>query len=149
MHSARDGGDYYLWVRFTPTTPGYRKSPLKGIAFLCTPRGERLRLHFVGDLPRGHGADLRGIPIHLYLYNWPLLADFVHEQRPEFDLYGTFGDATLIMEDRGSLARNFRPDGALVGPQDRNAARKQESTRITLEEDSSWVLSPTCPAMPK
>jgi len=66
-------------------------SPLKGIAFLCTPGGEKFRLHFGGVMPRRHGADLRGVPIHLYLYNWPLLAEFGHERRPEFDLYGTFG----------------------------------------------------------
>ena len=150
IHLTHDGGDYYLWVRFTPTIPGYRKSPLKGTAFLCTPRGEKFRLHFGGDMPRRHGADLRGIPIHLYLYNWPLFAEFAHERRPEFDLYGTFGDSELIVEDRGSLARNFRSDGTLVGPRDRNGPSKQESIDLTLEEeDSSWAFSPTCPPSPK
>jgi hypothetical protein len=148
IHTARAGGDYFLWVRFTPTTPGYRKSPLKGTAFLCTPRGEKFRLHFGGDMPRSHGTDLRGVPIHLYLYNWPLFAEFSHELHPEFDLYGTFGDSKLTM-DRGSLARNFRPDGTLVGPRGRNGLWKQDSNPVTLEEDSSWVLSPTCPAAPK
>jgi hypothetical protein len=51
------------------------------------------------------------VPIHLYLYNWPLLAAFGHEWRPELDLYGTFGDSKLIMEDRGSLARWLAPFG--------------------------------------
>jgi hypothetical protein len=114
IHSPTAGGDYYLWVSFTPTTPGYRKSPLQGTAYLCSPRGEKFRLHFGGSMPRSHGTDLRGVPIHLYLYNWPLLANFVGDRQPSFDLYGTFGDAKLIMDDRGSLARAFRADGTLV-----------------------------------
>ncbi len=86
--------------------------------------------------PRSHGTDLRGVPIHLYLYNWPLLSPFAGDRRPRLDLYGTFGNSQLVMEDRSGLARAFRPDGALQGPQDRNQPRKQESAHVTLEEDS-------------
>jgi len=146
IHSTAAGGNYYLWVRFEPTTPGYRRSPLKGTAFLCTPRGERYRLHFGGSMPRKHGTDLRGVPIHLYLYNWPLFGQFTGDRRPKLDFYGTFGNSKLTMEDRGSLARAFRGDGTLHGPQDRNVPWKQESVPVTLEEDTSWVLSPACPA---
>jgi hypothetical protein len=148
MHSTPAGGGYYLWLRFEPTTPGYRKSPLKGLAFLCTPRGEKFRLHFGGEMPRSHGADLRGVPIQLYLYNWPLLAQFVSDRRPRFDLYGSFGDSALTLEDRGSLARAFRSDGTLY-PLGSNRAWKQESTSVTLQEDSSWALNPSCPATAK
>ncbi len=145
MHSKAAGGDYYLSVRFTPTTPGYRKSPLKGTAFLCTPAGEKFRLHFGAEMPRNHGTDLRGVPIHLYLYNWPLLAGFTADRHPRFDLYGSFGNSQLTMEDRGSLARAFRADGTLYKPGDPNRPWKQESTHVTLEEDSSWELTPPCP----
>lgn len=148
MHSPRAGGNYFLWVSFTPTTPGYRKSPLKGTAFLCTPRGEKFRLHFGGEMPRHHGTNLRGVPIHLYFYNWPLLAEFARERRPDLDLYGTFGNSELIMDDRGSLARAFRPDATLVGPRD-HWPWNQESTHVTLKEDSSWVFSSACPVAPK
>ena len=148
MPSAAAGGDYSLWVSFTPTTPGYRKSPLKGTAILCSPRGEKFRLHFGGDMPRRHGTDLRGVPIHLYLYNWPLLANFVGDRRPSFDLYGAFGNSELVMDDRGSLARAFRPDGTLAGPRD-HRPWKQESTRLVLKEDSSFAFNPPCPVAPK
>lgn len=148
MHSISAGGNYYFWLRFEPTTPGYRKSPLKGLAFLCTPKGEKFRLHFGGDMPRSHGTDLRGVPIHLYLYNWPLLAQFVGDRRPQLDLYGSFGNSELTLEDRGSLARAFRPDGTLYRLGE-HRAWKQESTSVTLQEDSSWVLNPSCPAAMK
>ncbi len=146
IHSSA-GGSYFLLVRFEPTVPGYRKSPIKGNAFLCTPKGEKFRLHFGGDMPRHHGTDLRGVPIHLYFYRWTgfqLSAD----RRPSFDLYGTFGDSQLMMDDRGSLARAFRPDGTLHVPRDQ-VSWKQESSHITLSEDPSWVASTACPVMPK
>lgn len=144
IHSAA-GRNYLLWVRFNPVTPGYRKSPLKGNAYLCTPTGEKFRLNFGGDMPRNHGAELRGVPIHLYLYNWPLIAHLAGDRRPSFDLYGTFGNSELVMEDRGSLARAFRPDGTLYKPGE-HRPWKQESARVTLHEDSLWQLIPSCPA---
>ena len=145
MHATAAGGDYYLWVRFTPTTPGYRKSPLSGVAYLCTPRGQKFRLRFGGSLPRSHGADLRGVPIHLYLDNWGLSAQFTGDRRPKLDLYGTFGDSKMTLEDRGSLARAFRPDGTLHQPRDRTPWQ-QESAHVTLQEDSSWDFTTSCPA---
>jgi hypothetical protein len=148
MQSAA-GGNYYLWVSFTPTTPGYRKSPLKGTALLCTPRGEKFRFRFGGDMPRSHGTDLRGVPIHLYLNNWSPRAQFTGDRRPHFDLYGVFGDSQLILEDRGSLARAFRPDGSLYEARNRNRPWQQPSTHIVLREDSAWEFNPSCPAVPK
>jgi hypothetical protein len=146
MRSAA-GRDYYLWLRFTPTTPGYRKSALQGTAFLCSPRGEKFRLSFGGSMAAKHGADLRGVPIHLYLRNWSLAGQFSGERRPSFDLYGTFGDSELTLDDQGSLARAFRPDGTLHVPRDR-VPWKQDSSRVILREDSSWTFVPSCPAPP-
>lgn len=147
IRAPQAGGNYFLRLTFNPTTPGYRKSPLKGTAYLCTPRGERFRLHFGGGMPRQHGADLRGLPIHLYFYNWPVFGGFAGERRPAFDLYGTFGNSELNMDDRGSLARAFRPDATLVGPRD-HWPWNQPGTHVTLQEDSGWVFSPSCPAAP-
>lgn len=147
IHSG--GHDYFLSITFTPTIPGYRKSPIKGTGFLCTPRGQKFRLHFGGEMPRRHGTDLRGVPLHLYFYNWPLFANFVGDRRPSFDLYGTFGTSQLVMEDRGSLARAFRPDATLYASQDRSRPQHPESVRVTLQEDASWISSSSCPAAPE
>ena len=132
MHSSAAGGDYFLFVRFEPTVPGYRKSPINGNAFLCAAQGEKFRLHFGEGMPRGHGTDLRGVPIHLYFYSWTGL-QLPPDRRPSFDLYGTFGDSELNMEDRGSLASAFRSDGTLYGPRDHRSG-KPENSRFTLKE---------------
>jgi len=146
LHSS-SAGDYFLLVRFEPTIPGYRKSPIKGNAFLCTPKGERFRLRFGGSMPRAHGTDLQGVPIHLYFYQYTAF-QLSPDRGPRFDLYGAFGDSELIMEDRGSLTGGFRPDGTRYGPGDRRS-RRQENSHVTLREDLSWVSSTACPAMEK
>lgn len=135
IQSAAVGGAYYLWLNFEPTTPGYRKSPLKGTAYLCSPRGEKFRSISAVECPV---SDLSGVPIHLYLYNWPLLASFMADRRPSFDLYGTFGNLQMTLDDHGSLARAFRRDGTLTGPKDRDRPWNQPSSQVTLQEDWSW-----------
>jgi hypothetical protein len=70
------------------------------------------------------------------------------DRRPSFDLYGTFGDAELIMEDQGSLSSAFRSDGTLYGPHDHRPV-KHENSHVILKEDPSWVSSSACPVMPK
>jgi hypothetical protein len=147
MHSSDVGGDYFLFVRFEPTVPGYRKSPISGNGFLCSPKGEKFRLRFGGSMPRNHGTDLRGVPIHLYFYGWTGL-QLAADRRPRFDLFGSFGDSELTMDDHGSLAIAFRPDGTLYGPRDHRSG-KPENSHVTLSEDSSWVPSTACPAIPK
>ncbi len=147
MHSNAAGGDYFLLVRFEPTMPGYRKSPIQGTASLCTPKGQKFRLRFGGDMPHNHGTDLRGVPIHLYFYGWSGL-QLSPDRRPSFDLYGTFGDSELVMGDQGGLATAFRPDGTLYGPRD-HRVRSHESAHVVLKEDSSWVSSTSCPALPR
>ena len=147
LHSTAAGGDYYMLLRIAPTTPGYRKSPIRGTAFLCTPRGERFRLSFGGSFLQKHGVDLRGVPIHLYMYNRPIFSSYFSADRnPRLDLYGAFGDSELVMEDHGSLANAFRPDGTPYGPADRNRARSKENVHVIFREGSPWELTPACPA---
>ena len=103
-------------------------------------------MNFGGSMPRNHGTDLRGVPIHLYLYNWPALTGgFLADRRPSLDLYGSFGDGELVMEDRGSLARAFKPDGTLYGPKDRGP-RGKEDLHVTFQETSVWGSAPACSA---
>jgi hypothetical protein len=145
IQSTTLGGEYFMWIRLNPQIPGYQKSPLRGIAYLCTPRGERFRLYLGGDMPRNHGTDLTGVPLHLYLSRrW----QFSGDTRPHIDLYGSFGHSELIVEDRGSLGRAFKPDGTLYAPSDRGRSQG-ENVQITFKESTPWTLGPSCPAIAK
>ena len=148
IHNEHAGGDYFFYLNIEPSTPGYRKSDIKGIAYLCTPKGERFRLNVGGSLPRSRPTNTRGVPIHLYLFNRPLFVRLNNDHRPSLDLHGAFGDRQLVLEDSGSLPTAFRPDGTLYPP---NSSRpwSKEQTTFTLYESSPWILHPpACPAKP-
>ena len=150
LHSNSAGGDYFLWVRITPSTPGYGKSDIEGFAYLCTPRGERYRLTVGGALPPAHPVYLTGLPLHFYMFNSRALdPKYTGDRGPQLDFYGTFGDSELKLEDRGSLATAFAPDGALVPQRTVERPRTRENLTFTLEQSTLWTMGPACPATHK
>jgi len=133
FHSATAGGDYDMWLSFDVTLPKRLQSPLGGTAVLCTPRGERLVLTLSGDMPRDHGADLREVPLHLYLHRLAPLATTIEGRHPHIDLWGAFGDSVLNVEDRGSIGTAFAPDGTARRSLT-NVPQSKENIHITFEE---------------
>ena len=147
MHTRLSGGDYTLLVTFDPTIPGYRKAPLHGTALLCTPRGERIRLILSGDMPRAHGRDLTGVPLHLYMDHYAGAARFTGDPRPYIAFWGSFGDRVLTADDSGSIAHAFNPDGT-VRARGQRAVERQENVHMILRERSSWnLIRPSCPVL--
>jgi hypothetical protein len=145
MHTRLSGGDFRMWLTLDPTIPGYRKSPLHGTAFLCTPSGERIQLNVSGDMPRSHGRDLTGVPLHLYMDHYSGAARFSGDTRPYIAFWGTFGDRVLTVDDSGSIARAFNADGTVLARGQR-AVERQENVRLILRERTSWSLvRPSCP----
>lgn len=142
FHSATGGGDYDMWLSFDVTIPKRLQSPLGGTAVLCTPRGERLVLKLSGDMPRDHGADLRKVPLHLYLHRLAPLATTIEGRHPHIDLWGAFGDSVLNVEDRGSIGTAFAPDGT-VRQSFTNVPPSKENIQITFEEVPG-VRAPDC-----
>ena len=145
FHTATSGGDYVLWIRFNPTTPGYLKSPLNGDAYLCTPRGERFTLHMGGSMPRNTGRDLTGVPLHLYMFRYTVGAQLSGDSRPKIDLWGAFGDRVLTVDDHASVAHAFNADASLNDGH--WGASRDEEVHFTLHEGSPWTLRPSCAAM--
>ena len=144
FHSATAGGDYDMWLSFDVTVPKRLQSPLGGTAVLCTPRGERLVLTLSGDMPRDHGADLRNVPLHLYLHRLAPLATTMEGRHPHIDLYGAFGDSVLNVEDRGSIGTAFTPDG-IVRRSLAKVPQSSENIQISFTEVPG-VMAPDCPA---
>jgi len=143
FHAPAAGGAYDMWVSFEVSVPRRLRSPLKGTAVLCTPRGERLVLTLSGDMPRDHGPDLRNVPLHLYLHRLAPLATTTEGRHPHIDLYGAFGDGVLNVEDRGSFATAFAPDGT-VRQSFANVPHGSENVHITFDEVSG-AMGPDCP----
>ena len=144
MHTRESGGDYTFLLTLDPTIPGYRKSPLHGTGFLCTPRGERIQLNVSGDMPRKHGGDLTGVPLHLYMDHYVGAAQFSGDTRPYIGFWGAFGDRVLVADDSGSIARAFNPDGTVLARGQR-AVERHENVHLILRERTSWFMGrPSC-----
>ena len=129
-------GDYVLLVRFGPTPHGSRLIPhssLKGVAYLCTPRGERLYMHLGGGMRPHLNLSTDGEAIGLYMNNWSGLAShFSGDHRPRIQLRGHWQNPNLVMDDQGSIFRSFLPDGTVYRAQDPNHPYNGEVVPITL-----------------
>lgn len=145
IHTASSGGDYVMAISFQPTTPGYRKSPLKGTVYLCTPRNQRFTLDMAGSMPRNHGTDLTGVPLHLYMDHYTFSTPFKNDRRPKLDLYASFGNRILTVDDHASIAHAFTPDGTL-GSGNWQASRNEE-LHFVFREGVPWILRPSCEQM--
>ncbi len=145
FRTATSGGDYVILIRFNPTIPGYRKSPLRGDVYLCTPRGERFTLRMGGSMPPNTGRDLTGVPLHLYISRYTASAQLSGDTRPHIDLYGSFGDRVLTVDDHATIAHAFNADATLNDGH--WGASRAEDLRFVLHEDSPWLLRPSCAEM--
>ncbi|HEY2030840.1 MAG TPA: hypothetical protein VGH20_16705 [Myxococcales bacterium] len=122
LHSTT-AGDFVLFVSIVPGRGGSgRGKPsgpqLTGTAVLCTPRGERYDLWLGGEMERHFGLDFQGRTVELHMRR----KSFIDRQlgkdlRPKLQLTGRWNNPDLVMDDGGTLARGFEPDGSI------NAAR--------------------------
>ena len=129
-------GDYLLLVRFGPTPRGSRIIPhsnLNGVAYLCTPRGERFYMHLGGSMRPHLNLSTDGETIGLYMNNWSgLQAQFSGDHRPSIQLSGHWQNPDLVMDDNGSIFRAFQPDGTVYRGHDPNHPYNGEIVPITL-----------------
>ena len=129
-------GDYVLLVRFGPTPRGSRIIPhsnLKGVAYLCTPRGERFYMHLGGSMRPHLNLSTDGEAIDLYMDNWSGLHErFMGDHRPSIQLRGRWKNPDLVMDDHSSIVRAFLPDGTVYRGHDPNHPYDGEIVPITL-----------------
>ena len=149
LHSDKAGGDYYLFVNMTPTSSRGKivpSSSLKGMGYLCTPLGERIKLKVGATMAFNPPSDTVGQPINLYLYGYKAFRDLTAptDYRPRLQLHGVWGNQELVVEDHGDLEREFLPDGTMA------PLKPPRSTggtiTATLKQAPWWQFMPNCPA---
>jgi hypothetical protein len=139
LHS-RTAGDYVLFVRMLPSPAGSRAGfggpNVTGVAYLCTPRGERFTLRLGGDALERFWLNSEGKRFHLYMYRWPgYFESFtVWDRRPRIDLVGRWNDPNLVMDDHGTLSRAFNEDGSFYSGRERFQPAARETLQITFKE---------------
>jgi hypothetical protein len=138
-----DRGDYTLTVFLQPTRGGrtFNLPSVKGTGYLCTPRGERFRLFIYGGMSEKTGTDSNGKPMHLRYFRHSFFGGINgnYEQPPRVELHGTWQNPDLVMDDGGSLAAAFLPDGSVnPKPQTYYHAEAKNKVPVVFHEVSIW-----------
>jgi hypothetical protein len=140
-------GDYLLFVRIEPTTRGsrmYLSTNLTGIAYVCTPRGENIRLNLGGGMRKHLNLSTDGEAISLYMFYWPWNANFINDRNPRLELRGHWRNPNLVMDDHSSIARAFQPDGTVYHGHEPNRPYMTEVVPITLNPGSYSDYKSAC-----
>ncbi len=141
-------GDYLWYVRIGPTSKSskmYLETNLGGAANICTPRGENITLKLGGGMRKHLSLSTDGEAIHLYMDRVSWNSQFTVDRSPYLELRGHWQNPKLVMDDKGTIARAFLPDGTLS--HDRKSPNLQEATPITFVEGSYSDFSAACKAM--
>jgi hypothetical protein len=143
-------GRYVLFVRFEPTPSGSKVYPhpsVKGVAYLCSPRGETFRMTLGGGMRRGIGTNTDGEKISLYAYHRPLFfGNFSTDRKPGIELEGKWQNPNIIADDHGSLSRSFKPDGTVNRGRNPNQPYPGDITSVTLVPGAYSDFEAACKA---
>ncbi len=143
-------GNFTLYVFLSqPQTTRLGYPYISGNAVLCTPRGEQFRTMrvTVSFSNKNFGVDSNNQPVTLHIHNYGLSGQVNADYRPEFDLYGTWQDPNLVLEDHGSLASAFLSDGtAYSGPQ-ANQPPAGTNLSVTLVPGSPAQFRAACQSL--
>lgn len=141
-------GDYILYVRIGPTSRNskmYLETDLGGAANICTPRGENITLKLGGGMRKHLNLSTDGEAIHLYMDRIAWNSQFTADRSPYLELRGHWQNPNLVMDDKGTIARAFLPDGTVS--HNRNSPNPQDAIPITFVEGSYSDYSAACKAM--
>ena len=144
IHSTRAGGDYVIMMTISPKTGrGMGPAHVDGNAWLCTPRGERFTLHLGGDFQKDIRMDTDGKTASFYMNSYTLKSQFTGDQRPHLELRGRWQNPDLVLDDHGSIARNFQPDATLWPPGGQRPYMS-EVVPVTLHEGGKSDFEAEC-----
>ncbi|MEW6639067.1 MAG: hypothetical protein AB1586_01085 [Pseudomonadota bacterium] len=112
-------GRFGLRVRLYPSPRGsssFGGTYVRGTAELCTPAGEIFALNLQGGTAEAVGADMNGHALSLSLANrpaWWWVEGRYESWRPRLSLSGRWAGPELLLDDGGTLQREFAADGRL------------------------------------
>jgi len=144
LHS-KISGDYVLFVYFEPDPAGRMGTYVDGIGYVCTPRGEKIRLTLIGSMRKHLNVSTDGEKMYIKVYHRPI-GGFSGERRPRIELLGHWKGPNLVMNDDGSISRSFQPDGSVYLGNDPNRPYRLEVIPITLTEGSYSEFESACTA---
>ena len=78
---------------------------------------------------------------------WPWNAQFITDHSPSLELRGHWHNPNLVMDDKGSIAKAFLPDGTVYRSHDKKRTYTPEVVPITFVEGSYSDYSAACKTM--
>jgi hypothetical protein len=84
--------------------------------------------------------------MHLGLHYLPWWGSSTGERRPSIELRGRWQNPNLVMDDDGSLARSFLPDGSVYSGQDPYRTYAREVVPVTFTEGPYSDFKAACRA---
>jgi hypothetical protein len=144
-------GKYVLYVRLYPSPSGSRIYPhptVKGVGYLCSPRGQIFNMHLRGGMRRGIGTNTDGEKIGLSMDYWPVFGGtFATDHRPSIEVRGQWRNPSIVGDDFGSISRAFKPDGSVYQRgQDAHVAYPGDIVPVTLGAGSYSDFQNACKA---
>jgi hypothetical protein len=150
LHSTKAGGDFAVLVTFYPhIRKGTGLTHVSGNAVLCTPAGEKLNLNLGGDFQRDLRRDTDGKTASFYMYSYTVSSQFSGDSRPHLELRGHWKNPDLVLDDHGSIARSFEPDGKLYTGHSTSRPYMAEVVPVTLHEGGEREFEAACTAVKK
>jgi hypothetical protein len=146
MHSNTAGGDYAIYLYFWPDSGRLRGLVyVSGQGLLCTPTGERVNLRMGGNFLHNSGADLNGAGVHFYMYDrGPKRALLGGPAQYRLEFKGKWVNPDLVLNDDGSLARNFDPQGKPWPPGPHSRPYMGEVVPVTVKQGSKADFEAVC-----
>jgi hypothetical protein len=145
-------GDYLLFVWIAPQTRDVRASTqtnLTGDAHICTPRGENIYLRLGGGMRKHLNLSTDAEAINLDMSGRNPMANMNGDYSPHLEFKGHWQNPSLVMDDRGTISKAFRPDGTIYHARDRNPVNTPEVVPITLSSTTFSAYKAACNAMGK
>jgi hypothetical protein len=145
MHSS--AGDYLVFVWMQPGRGGRSRTPsVGGSGVVCTPRGETYSLRLTGGFQQRVGLETDGQPMSLFLAQYLNFLGTNQDSRLKFSLYGAWHNPELVLDDRGTVARAFNPDGTLYTGDPHKRPEPGTPLQLTLHAGSRSDFNAACAA---
>ncbi|HEX7289165.1 MAG TPA: hypothetical protein VF532_23475 [Candidatus Angelobacter sp.] len=149
MHSNLAGGDYAVYVYFYPKVGRFMGlRHVAGDGLLCTPRGEKFYFTLGGDFDKNMGRDSNGKSASFYLNSRTAMQRFMGQSSQiRLVLRGQWNNPDLVLDDDGSIARYFEPDGSMYTGNRAGRPYMREVVPVTLHPGSKGDFEAACQAV--
>jgi hypothetical protein len=147
IHAPALGGDYLLFVRMEPRPGSRGVAHVAGTGVLCTPRGETFNLTMGADFEKHMGISTDGKRVYMYLHKRPpYFFRSSGDTRPQLDLHGAWRNPDMVLDDHGSLSREFLADGALYNADPHKQPGAHGAFPLILKEGGRADFDAACNA---